>query len=154
MDALAQFLAPYGMAPREPLTGQGGLFGLMSMLLGSGQGGAGGGAPVPSSGPTSYDPNASRWEDVAARMAQRKYGWGPQDFSAIDEIISRESGWNPNAVNPSSGAYGIPQILPAAHPDDLGLGPRQQISWLLDYIKNRYGTPEQAWAFKQDKGWY
>jgi len=100
-----------------------------------------------------FDPNANRWERVAQQMAAKR-GWGPDQFQLIDNIISRESGWDPNAVNPSSGAYGIPQILPAAHPDDLGLGPREQIRWLMDYIGNRYGSPQAAWDFKQQQGWY
>jgi hypothetical protein len=29
-------------------------------------------------------------------------------------VWTRESGWNPYATNPLSGAYGIPQSLPAA----------------------------------------
>ncbi len=34
-------------------------------------------------------------------------------FSIPDYIIQRESGGDPNAVNPSSGAYGCSQTLPA-----------------------------------------
>ena len=49
-------------------------------------------------------------------MAQawlNRYGWGGQ-FAALNSIITHESGWNPNAVNPSSGAYGLGQALPAS----------------------------------------
>ena len=110
----------------------------------------------------SYDSDANRWEQLAARRAQNRYGWGPQDFRYIDWIISgggpsnvvAESHWNPNAVNPNGGAYGIPQILPRAHPDALGLGPSQQVNWLLNYIKNRYGTPQSAYQHKASSGWY
>jgi hypothetical protein len=109
-----------------------------------------------------YDGASGRWEQAAAQMAARRYGWGPDEFKYVDYIIAgggpndvvAESNWNPNAVNPSSGAYGIPQILPAAHPDDLGLGPMQQIRWLLNYIQQRYGSPENAYAHKSDEGWY
>lgn len=35
-------------------------------------------------------------------------------FSCLNAVWTRESGWNPYATNPLSGAYGIPQSLPAA----------------------------------------
>lgn len=118
----------------------------------------------PGGGPTSPgNLSGNRWEQLARRMAAKKYGWGPQDFRYIDWIIGgggpndvvAESGWNPGAVNPSSGAYGIPQILPQAHPDtNLQNDPRGQVRWLLNYVKQRYGSPEDAYAFKSDKGWY
>lgn len=46
---------------------------------------------------------------------------------ANDQFIGRESGGNPNAVNPSSGAFGCWQLLPstAAH---CGIGPGSSIA--------------------------
>lgn len=97
----------------------------------------------------------SRWENVAERMAMNKYGYSAADFNKLDSIISRESNWNPNAVNSGSGAYGIPQILPSAHPNThLENNPRGQIRWLLNYIDQRYGGINQALAFKDSHGWY
>lgn len=116
--------------------------------------GGGGAAATPAviSGGTSM--NAGHWQDVAQRMATQK-GYSPQDWDALNNIIQRESGWDPNAVNASSGAYGIPQILPASHPDaQLQNDPRGQLKWLFQYINGRYGSPEAAWQFKQDQGWY
>lgn len=121
---------------------------LLPLLAGKGGGGSpgGGGAPVGGS---------SNWENVARRMAMNKYGYSAGDFNALDSIIERESGWNPNAVNPNGGAYGIPQILPDAHPDvHLQGDPRGQIRWLLNYIENRYGSPQAALAFKNRENWY
>ena len=115
------------------------------------------GMPEGPGGPSNVSPSggSSRWEDVARRMAMRRFGYSPQDFNKLDSIISRESGWNPNAVNPSSGAYGIPQILPSAHPDvNLQDDPKGQIGWLLRYIQGRYGGVDQALAFKDSHGWY
>lgn len=98
--------------------------------------------------------NAGHWQDVAQQMATRK-GYSSQDWDALNNIIQRESGWDPNAVNASSGAYGIPQILPASHPDaQLQNDPRGQLKWLFQYIGGRYGSPEAAWQFKQENGWY
>lgn len=147
-SALYSLLAPYIAAERgQPIpdqlgVGGGGLFSLMGQM------------PQPSQASGSYDPNGNRWEQLAARMAQKQEGWGPKQFNALDQIITAESGWNPNAVNKSSGAYGIPQILPSAHPDSLGLNPRQQIEWLLNYVSGRYGTPQHALDIRNQQGWY
>src|SRR5205085_2700320 len=39
---------------------------------------------------------------------------GGGQFNCLDALWQRESGWNPRAQNPSSGAYGIPQALPGS----------------------------------------
>src|SRR5262249_42098448 len=65
----------------------------------------------------------------------------------------KESGWSPYAVNPSSGAYGIPQSLGHGHPFNLG-DARAQIAWGLNYIRGRYGTPAAAWAHEVANNWY
>jgi SLT domain-containing protein len=70
----------------------------------------------------------------------------------------RESGWNQHALNASSGAYGIPQALPAskmgaaANPPESN--PTAQINWMISYIKGRYGDPIGAEAHEQSAGWY
>jgi hypothetical protein len=70
----------------------------------------------------------------------------------------RESGWRWNADNPNSSAYGIPQALPgskmAAAGADWRTNPATQIRWGLSYIAGRYGTPIQALAHSNAKGWY
>lgn len=88
------------------------------------------------------------------------YGWGGDQWSCLDQLWVGESGWNWWATNPSSGAYGIPQSLPAskmasAGPDWL-TNPRTQIVWGMGYIKNRYGSPCAAWSFwlSQSPHWY
>lgn len=43
-------------------------------------------------------------------MAQA--GIDPSNYGYVDYIVSHESGWNPNAVNASSGACGLGQQLP------------------------------------------
>ncbi len=105
------------------------------------------------SAPTAGAPG--HWASVARNMAQNKYGYTPQDWNALNYIIEHESNWNPQALNQSSGAWGIPQILPMeGRPERGTLNPKQQISWLLDYIKDRYGGPQQAYQFKLANGWY
>jgi len=87
-----------------------------------------------------------------------RYGWAAGQFSCLDPLWTRESGWNPYARNPRSGAYGIPQALPgskmATAGGDWRTNPATQISWGLGYIKSRYGSPSAAWSYWQNHGWY
>jgi TP901 family phage tail tape measure protein len=97
--------------------------------------------------------------DPAKNMAlgQRMLGNDAQ-WPALRELWIRESGWNHLARNPTSGAYGIPQSLPAekmasAGPDWL-TNPATQIEWGLGYIADRYGTPSSALSFHDANNWY
>jgi hypothetical protein len=85
-------------------------------------------------------------------------GFGLDQMPCLDKLWTKESHWNPLAKNASSGAYGIPQALPgdkmAGYGDDWQTNPVPQVKWGLAYIKNRYGTPCDAWAHSQAKGWY
>ena len=86
------------------------------------------------------------------------YGWSVEDFDCLVKLWNRESNWNPSAENSSSGAYGIPQSLPASkmanEGDDYLTNYKTQIRWGLKYIAGRYGTPTQAWAHSERTGWY
>jgi uncharacterized protein YabE (DUF348 family) len=85
-------------------------------------------------------------------------GWDDAQFNCLDKLWQRESGWNPYASNPYSGAYGIPQALPgskmASAGADWATNPTTQIIWGLGYIASRYGTPCGAWAQSEAVGWY
>ena len=85
-------------------------------------------------------------------------GFGEDQWGCLYNLWMRESGWRTTAGNVSSGAYGIPQSLPAskmaAFGDDYLTNPRTQIAWGLSYIKGRYGTPCGGWSAFQAKGWY
>lgn len=93
-----------------------------------------------------------------AMMMLPEYGWDSMQFSCLDQLYISESNWNPFATNSSSGAYGIPQSLPAEKMatagDDWRTNPATQIEWGLDYIVSSYGTPCSAWSFKQGNNWY
>jgi cell wall-associated NlpC family hydrolase len=84
--------------------------------------------------------------------------WGPGQFAYLNLLWQRESGWNPAATNPVSGAFGIPQALPAAKMASAGLDwatdPYTQIIWGIDYIRATYGTPQAAWAHELAFNWY
>jgi hypothetical protein len=113
-------------------------------------GGGGGGAPA---GPVVQgSPRA-----VGAALAAAR-GWSGEQFTCLDRLWTKESNWNPHAENPSSGAYGIPQALPGSKMGtvaaDWRTNPATQITWGLDYIEGRYGTPCAAWSHSQAVNWY
>jgi hypothetical protein len=81
-----------------------------------------------------------------------------QQFECLTLLWNAESGWNHKAHNRSSGAYGIPQSLPANKMRSAGAdyltNPETQIRWGLSYIANRYQTPCGAWAHFKRTNWY
>jgi len=93
-----------------------------------------------------------------ARAMLAQYGWSETEFSCLDQLWISESDWDPYATNPTSGAYGIPQSLPAekmaAAGPDWRTNPMTQIEWGLSYIQQSYGTPCAANAFKVANNWY
>jgi len=84
-------------------------------------------------------------------------GQGGQ-FSCVDSLWSRESGWDVSASNPGTGAYGIPQALPgvkmASAGADWQTDAATQIRWGLSYIDSLYGSACGAWAHEEADGWY
>jgi hypothetical protein len=101
-------------------------------------------------------------EALANQMAASGYGWtaasGQQQ--CLDELWTRENAaWDPAQWNlAGSGAYGIPQALPAgkmaAAGPDWQTNPATQIRWGLGYIRSAYGTPCGAWSHETADGWY
>ncbi|MFI9615667.1 transglycosylase SLT domain-containing protein [Streptomyces sp. NPDC052023] len=79
-------------------------------------------------------------------------------FQCFSNIVDHESDWNYQAVNPSSGAYGLFQALPASKMSSVGAdwqtNPATQIKWGLNYMNDRYGSPCGAWSFWQANHWY
>jgi hypothetical protein len=87
------------------------------------------------------------------------YGWGSgPEWTCLDELWTRESGWQMVWNTAGSGAYGIPQALPASKMSAAGAdymtNPATQIRWGLGYIHDRYGTPCGAWAHETANSWY
>ena len=87
--------------------------------------------------------------------ARNKVGAG--QFGCLENLWGKESGWNPNAQNPSSTAYGIPQLLDSTW-GGTGIAKTsdgyRQIDAGLVYIQNAYGSPCAAWGHSQSTGWY
>ena len=116
-------------------------------------------APTTSSGSggaTTGPVMAGTAREIGQQLAAAR-GWTGEQWTCLDLLFQRESGWNPYAANPS-GAYGIPQALPgskmATVADDWRTNPATQITWGLNYIAGRYGTPCGAWGHSESAGWY
>lgn len=90
-------------------------------------------------------------------MTIRRYGTA--GWSCLAPIIDQESGWDHRVWNyGGSGAYGIPQALPASKMASAGAdymtNPRTQIRWLHGYVDGRYDGPCGALSHKHATGWY
>lgn len=107
--------------------------------------------------PAAGIPDPGTAQAIAYVMVVQK-GWSGSEFDCLVNLWNRESHWNVNSHNTSSGAHGIPQALPgskmASAGPDWETNPKTQITWGLGYIQNRYGTPCGAWAHSEEHNWY
>jgi hypothetical protein len=87
-----------------------------------------------------------------------KENWGNDQFQCLNTLWFHESRWTHTAENKYSGAYGIPQSLPAnkmaSAGEDWKTNPATQIHWGVTYIKSRYGNPCGAYAHFVKYNWY
>jgi hypothetical protein len=93
--------------------------------------------------------------DLAARM----YGWTGAQWNALHALIMGESGFRPNAQNPTSTAYGLFQFLDSTWSTVGGRktsDPHLQTVYGLRYIAQRYGTPAAAYGAWSSRSphWY
>ena len=113
----------------------------------SGQQPAAGSAPTASGSPQSI-----------AQAMLGSFGWSASQVSCLEPLWAGESGWSVTASNPSTGAYGIPQAMPASKMASAGpnwqTSAATQIRWGLGYIKSTYGSPCAAWSHEEANGWY
>jgi hypothetical protein len=109
---------------------------------------------APAAPPVTVTPGSA--QQIAMSMLG-SYGWASSQFSCLNELWNRESGWRTTAENPS-GAYGIPQALPGSKMASAGAdwqtSATTQIRWGLGYIKGQYGSPCGAWSHEEATGWY
>jgi len=107
--------------------------------------------------PPFVTPDPGSAQAIAYDMVKAR-GWSDDDFACLVALWNKESGWRVNAYNAGSGAYGIPQALPGSKMGsvaaDWETNPATQITWGLNYIGGRYGTPCGAWGHSQSTGWY
>lgn len=123
----------------------------------NGSSGSGGSGVSGGSAAASGD-NSVAGAKATARSLLGGYGWGSGQFSCLEKLWQKESGWNYRAYNSSSGAYGIPQALPGSKMGSAGAdwktSAATQIRWGLGYIDGRYGSPCGAWDHSTSVGWY
>ena len=101
------------------------------------------------SSPVRYGGSHAAERDYAEQLV------GAGEMGCLISLWNQESGWNPYAVNPTTGAYGIPQANPAAHGHPFALGDwRAQIRWGVAYISDRYGSACAAEDHEQSDNWY
>lgn len=101
-------------------------------------------------------------EALANRMAASMYGWTGRQATCLDLLWGHENDtWDPARWNgQGSGAYGIPQALPASKMASAGpdwrTNPATQVRWGLRNIKAVYGTPCGAWSawLSRSPHWY
>jgi len=103
---------------------------------------------------------APRAAQEIARAKMASYGWDEAEFGCLVTLWQAESGWSWSATNPSSGAYGIPQSLPAWKMGSAGsdwlTNPATQIDWGMGYIRSVYGSPCTAHSrfLSRSPHWY
>lgn len=113
---------------------------------------------------TTTTPSGRLWHATVAQAqayaagAAAQRGWTGNDWDCLVKLWTRESSWLWYAENASSGAYGIPQSLPADKMAAFGANYRDdaavQIDWGLWYIAQAYGSPSKAWQHSEQVGWY
>ncbi len=81
-------------------------------------------------------------------------GIAEEDWVYVDYIVQRESSWNPNATNRSSGACGLVQALPCSKVPGNGYHPVDNLRWADGYAQKRYGGWEQAYVFWTKNHWW
>ncbi|MFE9681421.1 transglycosylase SLT domain-containing protein [Streptomyces sp. NPDC002701] len=129
--------------PKKALTGAAVAAATTGMILAAG--------PAQAAAPTAAT-------SASAKATAQKMIHNDAQYTAFAKIVEHESGWDVDATNASSGAYGLVQALPgskmASAGSDWKTNPKTQIKWGLDYMNSRYGSPVGAWSFWQSNGWY
>jgi len=124
----------------------------------SGNGGGSG-----TGGDTGAATHTAKQNQALAKLLLAPLGFTVGDnWTALLKLWNKESDWSNTADNPSSGAYGIAQALPASKYPKAGRPPSMggrsdataQILWGGTYILRRYGNPQKAWDHEVQFNWY
>ena len=86
--------------------------------------------------------------------AAAPYDWTGSQATCLDELWTRESGFDAYAANPTSDARGIPQNINGWSASYQPGNASQQIAWGLSYVAGRYGDPCGAWSHEEAANWY
>ncbi len=82
-----------------------------------------------------------------------------EEWECLYLLGMNESGWDHTIWNKGgSGAYGIPQSLPATKMKSYGYdymtNPAVQIRWMIDYVNQKYKGSCNAYHFQVKNNWY
>jgi len=99
-------------------------------------------------------PNATVEPSGTKTDWMRSAGIPEKDWQYVDYIVSKESSWNPHAVNASSGACSLVQALPCSKIPGNWRDPVTALKWQFAYVVSRYGDYEQAHRFWESNRWY
>lgn len=141
-------------------------------------GSAGGAAPGNAAGAGGSIPSGGSAQ-AALQQAAAQHGWGSgSEWQSLQSLEMGEAGFNPQARNSGTGAFGLAQALGhgnanTAAPDGTneyggyGLSDAQakaansgdagaQAVWMCNYIATTYGDPNNAWNTWQSRNphWY
>lgn len=112
--------------------------------------------PAPAPVPVAVDDPAGAQAYAASQLGA--HGWDASQMQCLVKLWTKESDWKTTATNPSSGAYGVVQSLPAEKMASAGAdyrtNYRTQINWGLKYVQERYGSPCGALNFHYAHNWY
>jgi len=104
-----------------------------------------------------FEPTPAVAQEIAQEVMP-SFGFSvSSQWSCLEDLWNQESSWEWDAQN-ASGAYGIPQSLPASKMASVGsdylTDATTQIKWGLGYIQQVYGTPCAAWDHEESSGFY
>ena len=97
--------------------------------------------------------NQALAKSLAISMGYSSWTTG-QEWADWVSLWNQESGWSITAANPSSDARGIAQNINGYGPGYQEGHATSQITWGINYIASRYGSPSLAWAHEQENNWY
>lgn len=122
--------------------------------------------PTPTPTPTPTQTSSTTTAQSAPRAAPPQYAGGgtpaewmaaagiaESDWGYVDFIVSKESGWNPNATNRSSGACGLVQVYPCSKLAN-AYDPVVNLTWANGYANGRYGGWAGAYDFWTRNHWW
>jgi resuscitation-promoting factor RpfB len=117
--------------------------------------GSAGSSTTTTGGATSNTATANQTlaKQLATQMGFPSWTTG-QEWTDWVDLWDQESGWSITAANPTSDARGIAQNIDGYSSDYLEGNATSQITWGINYIASRYGSPVLAWAHEQEDGWY
>lgn len=96
--------------------------------------------------------NQALAKTLAVKLGYSSWTTG-QEWADWVSLWNKESSWMDEA-NPTSSARGIAQNINGYGPNYIKGNMTSQITWGINYIASRYGSPSLAWAHEVENNWY